>query len=245
VLAEDNFETIVAAVEEGRHAWNNLKKAILYTLPTNAAQALLIIGAVSIAAFVPLFGARFVLEPVQILWINLLDSVLLTMPLMMEAKEHDLLKQQPRDPNARIMDKLFVQRVLLLGFAISVPGFLVYLNFGSAALDGDVVVDEFLLTQAQTAAFWGILFAHFGYVISARSVYGSAFTFSPFSNRWLLAGIATSIAIRMLPTFFPPLSAIFRTAPIPADWWPIIALCFLPSFLAIESDKALRRLRAP
>jgi len=245
VLADDNFETIVAAVEEGRHAWNNLKKAILYTLPTNAAQALLIIGAVSIAAFVPLFGARFVLEPVQILWINLLDSVLLTMPLMMEAKEHDLLKQQPRDPNARIMDKLFVQRVLLLGFAISVPGFLVYLNFGSAALDGDVVVDEFLLTQAQTAAFWGILFAHFGYVISARSVYGSAFTFSPFSNRWLLAGIATSIAIRMLPTFFPPLSAIFRTAPIPADWWPIIALCFLPSFLAIESDKALRRLRAP
>ncbi len=99
VLADDNFATIVAAVEEGRHAWNNLQKAILYTLPTNAAQALLIMGAILLAASVPLFAARFVLEPVQILWINLLDSVLLTMPLMMEAKEPGLLKP-PRDPKA-------------------------------------------------------------------------------------------------------------------------------------------------
>jgi calcium-translocating P-type ATPase len=93
VLEDDNFATIVAAVEEGRHAWNNLRKAILYTLPTNAAQALLIMGAVLAAAGVPLFSARFVLEPVQILWINLLDSVLLTLPLMMEAKERGLLAQ--------------------------------------------------------------------------------------------------------------------------------------------------------
>jgi len=240
VLADDNFETIVAAVEEGRHAWNNLQKAILYTLPTNAAQALLIIGAISMAAFIPVFGTRFVLEPVQILWINLLDSVLLTMPLMMETKEKDLLHQRPRDPNARIMNRLFLERVLVIGVAISVPGFLVYYHFGAAALDGGVV-DELLLTQAQTAAFWGILFAHFGYVVSARSIYGSAFSFSPFSNRWLLAGIATSVAIRLLPTFVPPLAAIFRTAPIPAGWWPLIALCFLPSFLAIETDQALRR----
>jgi calcium-translocating P-type ATPase len=241
VLADDNFETIVAAVEEGRHAWNNLQKAILYTLPTNAAQALLIIGAVCLAAFVPVFSARFVLEPVQILWVNLLDSVLLTMPLMMESKEKDLLHQHPRDPNARIMNKLFLQRVLVIGLAISAPGFLLYHHFGSAALEGNVVVNELLLTQAQTAAFWGILFAHFGYVISARSIYTSAFSFSPFSNRWLLAGIALSIVIRLLPTFVPPLAAIFRTAPIPADWWPLIALCFLPSFLAIEADKALRK----
>ncbi len=242
VLADDNFETIVAAVEEGRHAWNNLQKAILYTLPTNAAQALLIIGAVSMAAFVPLFGARFVLEPVQILWVNLLDSVLLTMPLMMESKEPGLLRQQPRDPTARIMNRLFLQRVVVIGLAISVPAFLVYHHFGSGAMDGGVVVDTLRLTQAQTAAFWGVLFAHFGYVISARSIYASAFTFSPLSNRWLLGGIAISLAIRLLPTFVPAAATIFRTAPIPADWWPLIALCFLPSFVAIEADKALRRL---
>jgi magnesium-transporting ATPase (P-type) len=241
VLADDNFATIVAAVEEGRHAWNNLRKAILYTLPTNAAQALLIMGAILMAASVPLFGARFVLEPVQILWINLLDSVLLTMPLMMEAKEKGLLDTPPRPANAHIIDKLFLQRVVLMGLAISVPGFLIYYHFGAAALVDGRVVDELLLTQAQTAAFWAILLAHFGYVLSARSIYGSVFTINPFSNPWLLGGIVLSVAIRFIPTLVPEAAALFRTAPFPMEWWPLILLCFLPSFVAIELDKLVRR----
>jgi len=242
VLADDNFATIVAAVEEGRHAWNNLQKAILYTLPTNAAQALLIMGAILLAAWIPIFSARFVLEPVQILWINLLDSVLLTMPLMMEPKEKGLLRAPPREPTTHIINALFTQRVVVIGLAIAVPGFLIYHHFGAAAVVDGVIVDELLLTQAQTAAFWGILLAHFGYVVSARSIYGSVFTLNPFSNRWLLLGIALSIAIRFIPTLVPEASALFRTAPFPAAWWPLILLCFLPSFLAIETDKALRKL---
>jgi P-type Ca2+ transporter type 2C len=241
VLADDNFATIVAAVEEGRHAWNNLQKAILYTLPTNAAQALLIMGAILMAAFVPLFGERFVLEPVQILWINLLDSVLLTMPLMMEAKEKGLLTSPPRAAGAHIINKLFLQRVVVMGFAISLPGFAIFYHFGSPALAGNEV-DALLLTQAQTAAFWAILLAHFGYVISARSIHGSVFTLNPFSNRWLLAGILLSIAIRFIPTLVPEAAALFRTAPFPAEWWPLILLCFFPSFIAIESDKLLRKI---
>jgi len=241
VLADDNFATIVAAVEEGRHAWNNLQKAILYTLPTNAAQALLIMGAILLAASVPLFAARFVLEPVQILWINLLDSVLLTMPLMMEAKEPGLLNSPPRDPKVHIINALFLQRVVIMGLAIALPGFGIYYHFGAAAVVDGQIVDALLLTQAQTAAFWAILLAHFGYVISARSIYGSVFTINPFSNRWLLAGIALSLLIRLVPTFVPQASALFRTADFPTHWWPLILLCFLPSFIAIETDKAIRR----
>jgi calcium-translocating P-type ATPase len=241
VLADDNFATIVAAVEEGRHAWNNLQKAILYTLPTNAAQALLIMGAILMAAYIPLFSVRFVLEPVQILWINLLDSVLLTMPLMMEAKEPGLLDRPPREAGAHIIDSLFLQRVVLMGLAIALPGFFIYYYFGAAALNDGAVVNELLLTQAQTAAFWAILLAHFGYVVSARSIHSSAFTLNPFSNRWLLAGIALSIAIRLIPTLIPQAAALFRTAPFPGDWWPLILLCILPSFCAIEVDKLLRR----
>jgi len=243
VLADDNFATIVAAVEEGRHAWNNLQKAILYTLPTNAAQALLIMGAILMAAYIPLFSVRFVLEPVQILWINLLDSVLLTMPLMMEAKEPGLLDRPPREAGAHIINSLFLQRVVLMGLAIALPGFFIYHHFGAAALNDGAVVNELLLTQAQTAAFWAILLAHFGYVVSARSIHASAFTISPFSNRWLLAGIALSIAIRLIPTLVPQAAALFRTAPFPRDWWPPILLCILPSFCAIELDKLLRRKR--
>ncbi len=242
VLADDNFATIVAAVEEGRHAWNNLQKAILYTLPTNAAQALLIMGAILLAAFVPLYATRFVLEPVQILWINLLDSVLLTMPLMMEPKEAGLLKVPPREPETRIINGLFLQRVIVMGFAIALPGFLLFYHFGAPALVDGVVVNELLLTQAQTAAFWGILLAHFGYVISARSIYGSVFSLNPLSNPWLLAGVVISVLIRFIPTVWPPAASLFRTAPFPADWWPLILLCFFPSFIAIETDKLIRRL---
>lgn len=242
VLADDNFATIVAAVEEGRHAWNNLQKAILYTLPTNAAQALLIMGAIIMAAWVPLFGARFVLEPVQILWINLLDSVLLTMPLMMEGKEKGLLNAPPRAAKTPIINALFMQRVVLMGLAISVPGFLIYYHFGSAAVINGEIVNPLLLTQAQTAAFWAILLAHFGYVISARSINNSVFRINPLSNPWLIGGIILSIAIRFVPTLIPEAASLFRTAPFPVQWWPLILLCFLPSFLAIESDKLLRKL---
>jgi magnesium-transporting ATPase (P-type) len=105
-----------------------------------------------------------------------------------------------------------------------------------------MIVDELLLTQAQTAAFWGILLAHFGYVISARSIYGSAFSLNPLSNRWLLAGIVISVLIRLIPTLVPQANALFRTAAFPAAWWPLILLCFLPSFIAIESDKLIRKL---
>jgi magnesium-transporting ATPase (P-type) len=244
VLADDNFATIVAAVEEGRHAWNNLQKAILYTLPTNAAQALLIMGAILMAANIPLFSARFVLEPVQILWINLLDSVLLTMPLMMERKDKGLLDVPPRRGDAHIINSLFLQRVVVMGLAIATPGFIVYYHFGAAAVVDGRVIDELLLTQAQTAAFWAILLAHFGYVVSARSIYGSVFTINPISNPWLLGGIALSIAIRFIPTLVPEASALFRTAPFPPEWWPLILLCFLPSFAAIELDKLVRRLVA-
>ena len=240
VLADDNFATIVNAVEEGRHAWTNLEKAILYTLPTNAAQALLIMGAILLASSVPVFAARFVLEPVQILWINLLDSVLLTLPLMMEPKEPGLLTHPPRDAQAPIIDALFLQPLLVMGLAVALPGFLIYYHFGSPAVVGGEIVDPLLLTQAQTAAFWAVLLAHFGYVISARSIHASAFTFSPVSNPWLLGGIAGSLLIRLIPTLFPAAADLFRTAEFPAHWWPAILLYFLPSFLAIEIDKLLR-----
>ena len=234
VLQDDNFATIVAAVEEGRHAWNNVQKAILYTLPTNAAQAFLILGAVLLASQVPLFGVRFVLEPVQILWINLLDSVLLTMPLVMERKEPDLLKAPPRAADEGIINARFVQRLLIMGLVISLPGFALYYYFGAPAVVGGQRVDALLLTQAQTAAFWGILLAHIGYVVSARSLKQSAFSFSPFSNSWLLGGIATSIGIRLIPTAIPAANELFRTAPFPLAWWPYILVCFFPSFIAIE-----------
>jgi len=176
---------------------------------------------------------------VQILWVNLLDSVFLTMPLMMEPKQRDILSTPPRDPKARIANALFLQRVVLIGLAISAPTFFVYHHFGASAVVDGMLVDPLLLTQAQTAAFWAVLMVHFGFVLSARSVHQSAFSFSPFTNTWLLLGILFSILTRLLPTFIPAVSVVFRTAPFPAEWWWVILPCLLPGFVALELHKLI------
>ena len=241
VLTDDNFASIVGAVEEGRHAWNNLEKAILYTLPTNGGQALLVIGAVLLAPFIPLFALRFPLEPVMILWVNLFDSVFLTMPLMMEPKLKGILESPPRDPKKKLASFLLLERVVLIGVVIAACGFFIYHHFGSAAVSDGVILDPLLLTQAQTAAFWAVLMVHFGFVMSARSIFDSAFTFSPFSNKWLLGGIAISIGARFLPTFVPVVADAFRCANFPIEWWPLIILCLFPGFIALELEKLIRK----
>jgi len=241
VLTDDNFATIVGAVEEGRHVWNNLEKAILFTLPTNGGQALLVMGAVLLAPFIPLFGARLPLEPVQILWVNLFDSFFLTMPLMMEPKIRNILNSPPRDTEVKIADALFLQRVVFIGFAIAVPAFVVYHHFGSAAIVDGRVVDPLLLTQAQTAAFWAVLLVHLGFVMSARSVFRSAFTFSPFTNTWLLAGMTLCLVAWSLPFAHEGFATIFRAAPFPAEWWLVILPCLFPAFIVLELDKFIRK----
>jgi magnesium-transporting ATPase (P-type) len=242
VLTDDNFASIVGAVEEGRHGWRNLEKAILYTLPTNGGQALLVIGAVIMASLIPIFYARFTLEPVMILWINLFDSVFLTMPLMMEVKERDLLLAPPRPPNEKLASPLLLGRVILIGLAISLPCFWIYHHFGAAAVATDgTILDELLLTQAQTATFWAVLMVHIGFVMSARSIHKSAFSFSPFSNKWLLAGISVGIVFHLLLTYVPQFSSAFRTASFPIEWWFYILPCLLPGFLVLEFEKLIRR----
>jgi P-type Ca2+ transporter type 2C len=127
VLTDDNFASIVSAVEEGRHAWKNLEKAILYTFPTNFGQMLLIIGSIILAPFVALFALRLPLEPIHILWINLADSVFLTMPLLFEPKEKGLLNEPPRNPKKKIVNGVFITRVGLVAAVMAINGFVVFL----------------------------------------------------------------------------------------------------------------------
>jgi P-type Ca2+ transporter type 2C len=245
VLADDNFASIVSAIEEGRHAWKNFQKAVLYTLPTNGGQALIIMGAIFLAPLVALFSIRLPLEPIHILWVNLADSVFLTLPLMMEPKEHDLLKGPPRDPNEPIANRLFFERVALVSLLMAATGFAVYYYFGLPALAADGEVDALLLTQAQTAAFIAIQLLHLGFLATARSIHRSAFTFSPFSNPWVLLGMGVTVACQLLIVYVSALQAVFRTAPIPLEWWPVILLGLLPGFVAVEIEKALRKQPAP
>jgi magnesium-transporting ATPase (P-type) len=140
----------------------------------------------------------------------------------------------------RIIDALFLQRVLIMGLMIALPSFLVYHHFGAAAVVDGVVVDAHLLTQAQTAAFWAILMTQLGYLVSARSLFASAFTSNPLGNPWLLGGIALSVPLAPHRHLCAPGRCGFRLAAFPAEWWPLILLTILPSFVAIEADKLVR-----
>jgi P-type Ca2+ transporter type 2C len=237
ILTDDNFASIVAAIEEGRHAWNNLQKAILYTLPTNGGQALLIMAAILLAPFVTLFGLRLPLEPIQILWINLFDSVFLTMPLMMEPKERGLLNEPPRDPKIKLANRLFVTRVGLVSLVMAGTAFAVYWVFGHSSISNDDIV----IKQAQTAAFMSVILVHLGYVMTARSIYKSGFTINPLSNKWLLGGIVFTILADLLIVYLPPLNNVFKTVPFPASWWPLILTGLFTGFFVPELEKFVRR----
>ncbi|MDD5702857.1 MAG: HAD-IC family P-type ATPase, partial [Dehalococcoidales bacterium] len=237
ILTDDNFASIVAAVEEGRHAWNNLQKAILYTLPTNGGQALLIMAAILLAPFIALFGMRLPLEPIQILWINLFDSVFLTMPLMMEPKEKGLLDTPPRDPGIKLADRLFFTRVGLVSLIMAGTAFAIYWVFGHYSISNDDIV----INQAQTAAFMGVILVHLGYVMSARSIHGSGLTINPLSNKWLLGGIVFTIVADLLIVYMPALNSVFKTAPFPAAWWPFVLIGLPAGFFVPELEKLVRR----
>ncbi len=240
VLVDDNFASIVAAVEEGRHVYENIRKVILYTLPTNGGQALLIMGAIALATFMPLFALRLPLEPVQILWINLYDAVVLALPLLWEPREKGLLERPPRDPKEPIANKLFFRKVGIVSLVMAASGFVVFYHYGMPAVSG-ATVDELLLTQAQTAVLLNIMLIHIFYLLTARSLALSAFKMNPFSNKMILYGIGITIVIQLFLVYSPPYTGInfLRTAPFPADWWPFIILLALPGLLVIELEEFL------
>jgi P-type Ca2+ transporter type 2C len=242
VLSDDNFATIVNAVEEGRHAWKNIEKAILYTLPTNGGQAMLIGGAILAAPFVPLFREALPLAPIHILWVNMADSLLLTLPLVMEPKEKGLLRQPPRRPREQIANRLFFERVGLVSIVLALWGFFIYYVFGAPAMHGEAA-DSHRIVQAQTAAFMSVMWVHLGYLFTARRIHDSAFSLNPFSNRWILVGAVLTLGCQLAITYVPALQSLFRTAAFPAQWWWLVAAGAIPGFFLVELQKLLRRRR--
>jgi len=237
ILADDNFASIVDAVEEGRYIFENIRKIILYTIPTNGGQALMMLLAVILAPFIPLFTLRLPLEPIQILWINLADAVFLALPLAMEPKEKGLLKKPPRDPKEQIINRLFFRKVGLVAMVMAIAGFTVYYYYGVKAFSNSL--DEQLLTQAQTAAFATVIMVHIFYLFTARSITESALKFSPFSNKWVLIGVVISIATLLMIVYIPSLQVPFRTAAIPLELWILIILLASFGFIVIEVEKLL------
>lgn len=239
VIMDDNFATIVSAVDEGRNVWKNFQKAIYYTLPTNGGQSLLIMIAILLIPLIPLFGIKLPLEPIHILWINLADSIFFTLPLVLEPKEKNLLKGKPTGKDETIVNNFFFRRVGLVSILMMITGFLVYFLMGSQLL-GRGEPDSSLV-MAQTITFMSIQFLHVGFLLTSRDIYKSAFRINPFSNKWIWIGIVTNLSISLFMVYNPVMQSVFRVAPFPDSWWIIAVIAFVVGFIPVEIEKAIWR----
>ncbi len=225
VLTDDDFATIEAAVEEGRGVFDNLTKFIVWTLPTNMGEGLVILVAI-------LTGAALPILPVQILWINMTTAVALGLMLAFEPKEPDIMSRPPRDPSRPLLTRALVQRILLVS-ALLVGGSWWLFDWEIAHGTG--------LAEARTVAMNLFVAVEIFYLFSCRSLSRPVWRIGLFSNRWVVAGVATQVVAQAAITYLPVMNSLFRTAPIPVDAWLRILLLALLATLVVAVDKRLRR----
>jgi cation-transporting P-type ATPase F len=225
VLTDDNFASIEAAVEEGRGIFDNLTKFIVWTLPTNLGEGLVILAAIFAGVTLPIL-------PVQILWINMTTAVLLGLMLAFEPKEPGIMSRLPRDPKTPILTGVLVWRLFIVGLLLLTGAFGLFeweLRSGSTvAVARTVAVNVFVLVE---------LF----YLFNCRSLTQSMFRVGFFSNPLLFGGVTIMVIIQVLFTYLPAMNLMFHSTPIGLGaWGRILAVSLIVSFV-VGIEKWLRR----
>ncbi|MFV8836239.1 HAD-IC family P-type ATPase [Aquisalimonas sp. APHAB1-3] len=224
VLADDNFASIARAVEEGRTVYDNLRKALLFLLPTNGGQALVVIAAV-------LAGLLLPISPVQILWVNMVTAVTLGLALAFEPTEAGVMARPPRAPTEPILSGFLVWRVAFVSVL------LVTATFGLFLL---AHADDAAMEYARTVAVNTLVVCQIFYLVSARFVRRPALAAGLMrGNPWVPGSIAAIVVLQLLFTYAPPLQLLFGSQALaPADWLRILA-AGLTVFLLVELEKWL------
>ncbi|NWK57295.1 cation-transporting P-type ATPase [Verrucomicrobiaceae bacterium N1E253] len=221
ILTDDNFASIEAAVEEGRSVFDNLTKFIVWTLPTNFGEGLVILAAI-------LTGTTLPIVPVQILWINMTTAILLGLMLVFEPKEKDMMDRPPRDPMMPILTRTLQLRIFLVALIMLAGCFSLF----TWELDRGASVAE-----ARTAAVNVFVMVEMFYLYNCRSFSRSIFAIGFFSNKWIIIGSLIMIVLQLLITYSPAMNTLFHTAPIGLDvWWRILAIATI-AYLAVGIEK--------
>jgi Ca2+-transporting ATPase len=223
ILTDDNFATIVNAVEEGRRIYDNILKAIQYLLSSNVGEVLLIL----IASLLNLGNP---LTPILILWINLVTDSLPALALSMDPAEKDIMRRKPRDPQKGIFGRGMVWRIIYQGTTIgliSLAAYLIGFNDGGQPL-------------GQTMAFAVLGFAQLIHVRNLHSNKISCFKISPLLNRPLIGAIVVSAAFMALILLIPPVMNIFGTVPMDGTHWTYVLLLSLVPIVMVELMKLLK-----
>ena len=223
VITDDNFATIVAAVEEGRGVYDNLLKFITWTLPTNIAEGLIILVAIGA-------GTQLPITPLQILWVNMMTALLLGLMLAFEPIEANVMDRAPRNPQARIFDKGLAFRTLLVG-VLTLAG-----SFGLFLFELDRGAT---LAHARTAAVNIFVAVEIAYLFNCRSLSRSPGSVGWFSNPWVWVGAIGMATLQLLFTYWVPLQRAFHTAPLDLASWGIIVAVAVIAYVVVELEKML------
>jgi magnesium-transporting ATPase (P-type) len=226
VLADDNFASITAAVREGRTVYNNIEKAILFMLPTNVAQALVIMAAIFVGFTAPITAP-------QILWVNMVTSVALGLVISFEPHELDVMHRPPRAPDPPILDGFGIWRVVFVGLALL--ALTLWAFFWMKSKDAS---DELARAVAVNALVIGQVF----YLLNSRYKLDSSLSLrAHLGNKYLAMGVGAVALLQILFTYTPPFQELFETAAIPLWVWPWLFLGGLVFFLVVEAEKLIIR----
>jgi len=225
ILTDDNFASIEAAVEEGRGVFDNLTKFIVWTLPTNAGEACILLTAIVLGTTLPML-------PVQLLWVNMMTALCLGLMLVFEAKERDLMQRPPRDPKRPLLTFALMMRTGLVCLIMLAGAF--WLFFYEMNRAGETVA------AARTAVINVIVLVEIGYLFNCRSLNHLLVAIGPFTNRWVIGGSLAMLAAQLLFTYTPLMNKLFHTAPISGESWLRILAVAAASFVAVEFEKWIR-----
>jgi len=224
ILTDDNFASIEAAVEEGRGVFDNLTKFIVWIIPTNLGEALMLLSTIVLGLPLPLL-------PLQLLWINFTDT-LLGLSLAFEPKERDVMSRPPRDPKRPLLTFPLIMRTGLVALIMVTGGLSLFL--------WELRIEQAGIVAAQTAVINVVVLVQVVYLFNCRSLHHSIFAIGLFTNRWTIVGSLSMLGAQILLTYAPVMNRLFHSAPLAAESWLRIVGVVAIAFVAVELEKWIR-----
>lgn len=247
VLMDDNFASIAAAVEEGRRVYDNLIKSLAFVLPTNLALAAILSVAMFFFPTVTVEGAGVLLmamSPTQILWINLVASVTLSIPLAFETLEPNAMARPPRPATEPVFSRFLLYRLVTVAALMAACGCGLFL-WEYFRIAGPAPVDAarhaLALAEAQTICVTVVTFSQIFYLLNCRSLRNSIMDQGVFSNPSVFAGIGVLLLLHACFIYLPPLQRLFGSAALDGRAWLVAALAGAVVLPVISVEKWIRR----
>jgi len=230
VITDDNFASIVGAVEQGRIIYGNIIRFLHYLLSCNFSEILTVFIAFMIGWPLPLVA-------LQILWLNLITDIFPAFALALEPSGSDMMKRPPRDPKESLLTPRFIGLIVWQGLLLAGVSLLAFgLGMHGHGTEGDG------LRKATTMAFMTLALAQVFHAFSARSQKRSVFTSRLFTNVWLWAAVAICLILQAAAVYVPLLQQVLHTVPPSASDWGMIAACSLAPVAVVEMVKAMQRI---